>query len=300
MNNLFLSKEFAQFTKITCNRADFIINFLSETPYIKPAILPIAHFNHVYVTVTKNNNKITRDVKTIIAHYDRVPNTIGANDNSAAVFILLHYIKNIMCKNLNSSCNLRIIFTDGEEAKENILDKNVPIKMGSYPLVKLLEKVGIISEDIFVFDCMGRGTIPILQKVTLPNGVDSKFSSKFNLLYQKTQDILKKATDRNYKILPTGYSDNASFFACKIPCVNITMLPEVESNNYSDALNKNPDLAQYVTNKKDFLSNNNPLKKQLPKTWQIMHTMDDNIQNLTYESIAIFIKILNTIILGQP
>ena len=75
------------------------------------------------------------------------------------------------------------------------------------------------------------------------------------------------------------------------------MLPNDEAQNYMLALQKIPSLSQFVRNPSLPLDDNEKaaLKKLLPKTWQLFHTPQDNLESLTPASFEIVAKILATI-----
>ena len=219
--------------------------------------------NHIYVKFPMSHYNKGCKVKTVIAHYDRVPNTPGANDNSAAVFSMLLWA--VRLNNMGNSGrphNIRLILSDGEEKGELGVTSQ-----GAYSLAALFRKLKIINDDIFVFDCMGRGTIPILTETQLPKTVSRDFAESFYSLEKRAQDLIKSACGDKWCTLPCNYSDNAGFIANGIPAVAITLLP---SNEVSHAL-----------------------KGGVPKTWLLNHSMEDNLSSVDPKSFEITAKILD-------
>lgn len=276
------------FTRQDCDRKKFILNYLKDST-LDVSVIQLMGFNHIYVRFSKDNYDARYKTKTIIAHYDRVMGTEGANDNSFCVLVLLNYL--IYLSNKASSkessldekmYNIRVIFTDGEESN----------KQGSFYLASLFSRLKMVDDDIYVFDCMGRGTIPILSKTILPKQVDKEFQRRFSSLYARAERILLLSSNICYSVLPTFYSDNASFLINGIPAVSITMLPIDEVQKYLYCLKEKPTLESYVLNRKEYGANMN---FYLPYTWQLFHTKSDNCKSITAESINAFIRILNTI-----
>ena len=205
-------------------------------------------------------------IKTVIAHYDRIG--IGANDNSAAVFCLMEWARSVVPEpvegpHMVAQHNIRLIFTDGEELGE----QGGVHQQGAFPLAQTFRKLGITNDDIYVFDCMGRGDVPILAEAKIPPDVPTKFLTAYSELEQRTKQILQSVSNGKWFTLPVNYSDNASFIANGLPAVAITMLPSNE--------------VQQV------------LSNQTPATWDFMHTPQDNLASLTPVSFEIFFKIMN-------
>ena len=255
---------FSDFISPTCDRARFIQNYL-KTGGRDSTIIPLEGKNHIYVKFPKTHYNPMFRIKTVIAHYDRIG--IGANDNSAAVFCLMEWAKS--CAALRepqgphaSQHNIRLIFTDGEE-----LGKGGITEQGAFPLAQTFRKLGITNDDVYVFDCMGRGDVPILAQAKIAPNVPTQFLTKYSQLEERTKKILQTCSNGKWFTLPVNYSDNASFIANGIPAVAVTMLPSEE--------------VQQV------------IQGQTPKTWQNLHTPQDNLESLNPGSFELFFNIIN-------
>ena len=213
-------------------------------------------------------------IKTVIAHYDRIG--IGANDNSAAVFCLMEWARSMVVSTsstttgfrsttTNAQHNIRLIFTDGEELGET----GGVAQQGAFPLAQVFRRLGITNDDIYVFDCMGRGDVPVIARTSIPPNVSTKFLKAFSDLEQRAQRLLQSSAGGRWFTLPCSYSDNASFIANGIPAVAITMLPSAE-------------VEAVVANGSC-------------KTWELLHTPGDNLSSLTPQSFEIFHNILNNL-----
>ena len=260
---------FKDFISPTCDRARFIQDYL-KAGGIDSSVLQLEGKNHICVHFPKNQYNPLFRIKTVIAHYDRIG--IGANDNSAAVFCLMEWARTFTVPGLNPTVpepveghNIRLIFTDGEELGE----QGGVAQQGAFPLAQTFRKLGITNDDIYVFDCMGRGDVPILAEAKIPPDVPTKFLTAYSELEARTKAILQSVSNGKWFTLPVNYSDNASFIANGIPAVAITMLPSDE--------------VQLVMN------------GQTPPTWEYMHTPQDNISSLNPISFEICYKIINTL-----
>jgi len=256
-----IPSSFNDFIAPDCNRAAFIQNYL-KTAGLEAPILQMEGKNHIYVKFPQAQYNSMFRIKTVIAHYDRIG--IGANDNSAAVFCLLEWAAQLMRLAPPAFHNIRLIFTDGEE-----LGSAGVAEQGAFPLAQVFRRLGITNDDIFVFDCMGRGDVPVLTQTILPAKTPAKFVKDFSVLEQRAASLLQTSANGRWFTLPCNYSDNASFIANGIPAVAITMLPSAEVTTATQGIQ--------------------------PQTWQLLHTAGDNLTSLTPQSFEIFHIILNNL-----
>lgn len=278
-----------QFISPQCDRMHFIIAYLKERG-VQAVVMPSDGRNHIYIVFPKSSYNQKFRIKTVLAHYDRAEGSPGANDNSFAVCMLMNWA----CRLNTENCchNIRLIFTDGEEIGGG---KAAGINQGAFSLAKMFRRLGICGDDVFVFDCMGRGLLPVLAKVTLPHGITPQFKKQFEDLFRRTVLLLQSAYG-SPAVLPVSYSDNAGFIANGIPAVCVTMLPFEEAASYASALMQNAALEQYVTNKKCPTGiPETVFYNSLPYTWRLFHTADDSAQTLTAQSAAVFERILNAL-----
>ena len=257
-----IPSSFQDFIAPDCDRAAFIQKYLNAAGLEAP-ILQMEGKNHIYVKFPQNQYNPTFRIKTVIAHYDRIG--IGANDNSAAVFCLLEWAAKLSRLVPPAFHNIRLIFTDGEElgAMGGVAEQ------GAFPLAQVFRRLGITNDDIFVFDCMGRGDVPILTQTILPHKAPAKFIKAFSELEQRAATLLQASANGRWFTLPCNYSDNASFIANGIPAVAITMLPSAEVTAATQGIQ--------------------------PQTWQLLHTQGDNLASLTPQSFEILYNILNNL-----
>ncbi len=265
-----ISPAFKEFISPTCDRARFIQDYL-KAGGVDSSVMSLEGKSHIYVKFPPQHYNPMFRIKTVIAHYDRIG--IGANDNSAAVFCLMEWARGVALRQAQEprdtqgpqnviQHNIRLIFTDGEE-----LGAGGITEQGAFPLAKTFRKLGITNDDIFVFDCMGRGDVPILAQAVVPPNVSTKFLKEFSDLELRAKNLLKAASGGKWFCLPCNYSDNASFIANGIPSVAITMLPSEEVETV--------------------------LATGTCPTWQMFHTPQDNFESLNPQSFVLFHAILN-------
>ncbi len=278
-----IPSSFNDFIAPDCDRAAFIQNYLNQAGLEAP-VMQMEGKNHIYVKFPQSQYNPTFRIKTVIAHYDRFPGSPGANDNSAAVFALMEWAAQLarfaqytVVESVETTAvshrgapqgyfhNIRLIFTDGEElgAAGGVAEQ------GAFPLAQVFRRLGITNDDIFVFDCMGRGDVPILTQTILPSKAPARFVKDFTALEQRAASLLRASANGRWFTLPCNYSDNASFIANGIPAVAITMLPSQEVSAVTQG--------------------------ESPFTWRLLHTQGDNLTSLTPQSFEIFHNILNNL-----
>lgn len=287
-----LPPDFIDFLQPDCNRKEFIQEKLLSYG-INSSSIVIDGKSHIYVDFSKNNYNTRFKIKTLVAHYDRVPSSTGANDNTSGVFALIEAAKRLSTSDFVH--NTRIIFTDGEEdGRFGVLEQ------GAFSLAKRLKELNSIDGEVFVFDCVGRGEVPVISEIEFPKNVDVSFYRKYMNLISNTNSIISNYSPYNNMILPTSFSDNAGFIANGIPAVLITMLPKDEVANYMSNLKRIPGLKESVLNRKleDVPNKSQPeyiLRESIPLTWKYFHTQYDNITTLTPVSFSIISKIIDEI-----
>lgn len=290
---MYISSDYKQFIESVKNRRDFIIEWLKNNG-VKAVVMPVDGFDHILVVFPKEAYNPLFKIKTVIAHYDVFPGSPGANDNTSSVFSLMVWA--VWLYRCGFKHNIRLIFTDGEEMAEKsaqeIKEKGIALQ-GSFALADVFKRLNITDDDVFVFDCVGRGTIPILSRSVLPLKVSSKFKKNFYGLESRLEGILRSSCGGRFVRLPIPYSDNAGFLAHGIASCAITILPENEVNEYMYNLMRVPCLEDFVINHR--VPKNvkvEDLAKLLPLTWKKFHSTEDNILSLTEESFVLMERIL--------
>lgn len=276
------SEDFISFIHPKTQRLLFIRNWLSERN-IESSVISLENKNHIFIRFPQNQYNPTFKIKTVIAHYDRVAESEGANDNSFAVFTLMNWA--LKLSKSKTTHNIRLILTDGEEAANGLNSQ------GAFHLAGFLQKIGIAQDEVYVFDCMGRGNIPVLCDTKLPFEASPVFKKSVKKLEEKTMRLLKSASS-DCLTLPASYSDNAGFIARGIPAVTITMLPSDEIEAYMKLLMKTKIKKVEDLNQPRFRKDYETL---YPKTWRLINSENDKKETLTAESQGIFEKILENL-----
>jgi hypothetical protein len=281
-----LPASFSNFTASDCDRGQFIIDYLASNG-IRASVIQLASLRHIFVNFVSSAYSPLFKLKTVLAHYDRAKNSPGANDNSAAIFELLEWAVRLN-KSGRGQHNVRLFFTDGEEG---IGTQGSVQKQGAFGIASGLKALGIVNDDVYVFDCCGRGDVPVLSMAGVKNTGSATFKKRFNDLYHRTEDLLRASASGNWMTLPVPYSDNAGFLACGIPAVAITMLPSVEATRFLYDLRQDKKLEAAVL--ANSALGDSELNKKLPETWRLIHTPADNVASLTPKTFSIMAKLLD-------
>lgn len=133
------------------------------------------------------------------AHYDAVPGSFGANDNAAAVCILLHLAQTLQLRGITAE----FAFFDAEEDN----------RAGSRFYVQQLEKGSVTA--VVNLDLCGYGDMLVLY--------DKGCAKKAALRPFCAKAMLEKHGGQLVKFLPE--SDDASFRGTRIPTLSIAVAP---------------------------------------------------------------------------
>jgi hypothetical protein len=224
----------------------------------------------------------------LIAHYDRVDGSPGANDNSAGVFILMEAALRLGLEGLS---NWLIIFTD----KEELIGGQGIVEQGSYSLALGLKEGGLGGARYYIFDACGTGDTLILSTTVdrLMRRRDSPAIRRSRIQADALRErALLRARGTTERVLevPTPFSDDAGFLRAGIASQTITMLPWKEASAYAALLELRPSLADnLISREADPFSGNSRknarqlLKIFLPETWQNLNGPQDSYARLTPE-----------------
>jgi len=222
----------------------------------------------------------------LTAHYDRVDGSPGANDNSAAVFMLLKAALRLGELGLNRWI---IVFTDKEELRsgEGIREQ------GSYSLAKKLCRLGLENARVFNFDACGTGETFVvsstadylLEKNQKPSF--RKTSQRMKALRERVFDAARKLHISHMLSVPTPFSDDAGFLQGGIPSQTITMLPSGEAAPFASLLRNRPDFADAVI---AGMAKDSADRQLLPETWRCINGPADSHSRLTPENFERIVR----------
>lgn len=308
---IFLSDKFLSFIRPDADRLSILKKELADrrTDF---SIIQIDGKNHVYVHFPRHAYNPAFKTKIVLVHYDRAPNTPGANDNSAAVFAVLEWITRL--NSLQNTHNIRIFFTDGEELgtddpaenkflfdsqntayngtpQHSAAEADMPhLQQGAFGLADRFRKLGIIHHDVIVIDGCGRGDTLVISSAGIHSQGSMRFKKQIAQLYKRMISLAKRTAVNSWITAPVPYSDNAGFIASGVPAVAVTILPKQEAAYYMQQLQQDEALARNIMTHSKNLD-----KTKLPATWNMMHTENDTPENLTMTAFELTGKFLDAL-----
>ena len=262
-----------------------ILGSLIDTMRLNSLVFPVGERRHFFILPRNRRFNSAggfpfRGQSPVIlaAHYDRVPGSPGANDNSAAVFQLLRTAFRLTERGTG---HWIMIFTDGEElgAGEGLENQ------GSFALAELLRQGGLGDARVFIFDACGTGDTLVISSTTdciLGNGEAAGFRRIRQLAGDLREQALRAA--RNLRldkvlVVPTPFSDDAGFLRAGIPAQTVCMLPAGEAAPYASLIRMHPEFAGRLlagTIRQDTAD-----RFDIPETWRCLNGPSDSRLRLT-------------------
>ncbi|MDR0502355.1 MAG: Zn-dependent exopeptidase M28 [Treponema sp.] len=251
---------------------------------LNSAVIPVAGNRHIFIF--PSGQKSLRSAGGIFpfrnqspylfsAHYDRVKDSPGANDNSIAVFHLLK-----AASLLPGSSPWMIVFTDKEELSPGESLK----EQGSYSLAEKLKSWGLEKTKVYNFDACGAGGALIISTTTDLILKDSE--SEYMRLVRKNIKLMRDHAFNTASLLqfdkvmfaPTPFSDDIGFLRAGLASQTITMLPENEARQYEELLRSRDDFADLLLS--GGLRSQSE-RRLLPETWRSLNSPSDSPSRLT-------------------
>lgn len=280
-----LLKDLGDFCRQDSDRYNFLINWLTREE-ISHNVIPTGDARHILIRLDKERPYLKRYyVKTLVAHYDRVSGSPGANDNSAAVLQLLYSVR--MLKKLKYAHNMQIILTD----KEELTPDQSLTNQGAYQLGRLFREKSINNCIFFIFDMCGIGDTLIygqtgLQLLKSKEAKDSRY--KKDVLHMEhfskvLSSLFLSFRNGEYFNINLLFSDDLGLLLNKYPSVQLSILPyeeainvkknliSVDSTQWQDILDSGMLSEKY----KDFI------ERFLPPSWKNNHSVHDKVETLT-------------------
>ena len=218
-------------------------------------LVRIGRFRHVQVRGGRPALP-QRGEKVLIAHYDRVAGTPGANDNGASVLAMVDYL----CRTKGRGA-MRVVFTDGEE----LISGETPAAQGAYALAThwgpvpelfpvVFDMTGI--GDTIVLGHLGEQLIRRTRDEPLPTDLDN-----YGRIRLRARRWLATCGAGDTLEIDTPFSDDLGLFLAGIPATQVSLLPRKQAVAYRRTQRSAP--------KAD------AMQKNLPSAWKTMHTPED-------------------------
>ncbi|MGL4524139.1 MAG: M28 family peptidase [Spirochaetia bacterium] len=247
---------------------------------------------HLLIRFDQHQYSPYEKTKVFVAHYDRVPGTPGANDNSAAVFQLLCHAGRLSQE--STHYNVQILFTDGEE----LLGGNHPNQQGAYQIANLLREQGIHNCRFYVFDMCGIGDCIViggagsllLQQARSDGLISANFYNAAIQELQFTASKIREFQGRPADWIYSSFSDDLGLLLGGYPASCISVLPTEEAATaHSNWKQVTQNETAMLSLKRGYL---NPafqkvIHAMLPQTWQTWHSPEDRIDLLERRSFVL-------------
>ena len=280
-------ERFFEFIAPDADRFNVLLEHIQKLG-LNAAVIPIEGNRHFFIFPRGKNIKpsaggsfpFRRGSPVILtAHYDRVPGSPGANDNSAAVFQLMGAALQL---DKQGADFWMVIFTDKEELQSGEGIQN----QGSFSLAKKLKGMGLNNARIFNFDACGTG-----DTLVFSNTVDYLITKNKRPGFQRAsriiRDLREKAFDTARRLhiskvisVPTPFSDDAGFLQGGMPVQTITMLPSAEAKSLSMVIRSRPDFIDLLFSGS---TNKSAVRRLIPETWRCLNGPSDSYLRLTPE-----------------
>jgi len=269
---------FPEFISAQADRFTLLRSVLDDCS-LSHQVLEIEDKRHIFVGGPLDSGKLI-----FTAHYDRAPQSPGANDNGAAVFQLIKTMLNFGFR--KNDGEVLFIFTDGEE-----LSKGESLRLqGSYSLGLFLKKNGMGNSPIFSFDACGTGDTLIISTASeelLKNETGEGAETarrKAQALRRTALEAARTAHLEKVLLLPTPFSEDAGFLLSGMTAQTITVLPQNEA-------------ALVRGNEKKWFTNKD--RRLIPETWRSLNGPGDSPLRLTPEHWKIIPAIAEALATGR-
>jgi len=256
-------EDFQEFCHIDCKRSSYLHRLLTR---LNLPFRGMAQGEAYNILIIPGHQNLSRLDRLFTAHYDRIKGTFGANDNSAAVFQLLHHALHLQ-ENPESN-RTAILLTDREEFQFSRREE----KQGAYYFARNFRGAPFL-ERVFLFDMCGIGN-KLLQ------------SSTFHNKQNPPQELKKRLEDSPFSPLsvPLPFSDDLGFYQAGVFAQLFSLLPQGELPYLKDwkTSQGSPSPPESYRDYK----NRNPRgqRENFPPSWGVNHTLEDTIQSLQPQS----------------
>ncbi|TFG83307.1 MAG: M28 family peptidase [Spirochaetales bacterium] len=213
--------------------------------------------------------------KVVTAHYDRVPGTPGALDNSAACLQLWRYLSEG-----KDAYNLSAVFTDREE-----LSGRPATEQGSFALGKAFGSLGLGAPLVFTLDVTGRGdALVVSESASWLRGEGGTMDRLAAEVEDTAADLLRVVAGRmpiHRGRIPFG--EDLGFLRAGLPALALTVLPRDEAEELAGPVGV-PSWAMP----------SRPRGRR-PHTWSLLHGQEDTPDHYTDAAFELMEKLLRAL-----
>jgi len=244
-------------TELFCRPETDRYRFLTEELNrngITASVIPTGPLNHFLIRPGGERGYDGRYLlKTLVAHYDRVPGSPGANDNGASVMQLLRLARYL--EECRYTHNCQILLTDGEEIRRDG-DRS---SQGSYRLGELFRARGLDGTAMIILDMCGIGDTMIYS--TGREKLTGTLSAEEERCFRPVMELITTYSRGKALPIPEKFSDDLGFLAHNFLTLQVSLVPWRERNNLQEG--------------------------RMPESWETMHTPWDSPEKLESRSFRI-------------
>jgi hypothetical protein len=286
---------FGDFVSAGADRFSLLVSLLEEGGLVgdvDSATVTLAGHRHIFVPADRLDKK---KAVILLAHHDCVAGSPGANDNGAAVFLLIEAVLNLR---RNRIPNWLVIFTDKEE-----LQRGEKLTcQGAFRLAQVMKEAGFKKNPCFIFDTVGRGgtlVISTTAKYLLRDNPELLWSGASLTMRKAVEDLNYRALDAarrlnlmRISLLPTPFSDDAGFFRAGFPAQTITALTEGEAFRFQLLVRRNPAVINSLIAEQGGAAPGMDESGSFsyPETWRLINSPRDTADTLTPEHFSMIRK----------
>ena len=262
-----IDEDLFPFCRPGCDRYLFLESWFNREE-IEASIIRTGDLRHFLIRPGGEKSYDKRGyLKTLVAHYDRVPGSPGANDNGASVIQLLRLCRYLEDARYTHNC--QILLTDGEELNRG----KKPVDQGSYLLGRLFKNNGLDRTVMIILDMCGIGDTMVYS--TGREKLTGQATLREKELFRPVIDLIP-AYSRG-KALPAveKYSDDLGFLAHDFLTLQVSLVRWKERVSLEEG--------------------------KLPESWRTMHTPGDVPEDLEKQSFRImegFLKGVSKTLIG--
>ena len=247
--------------------------------------IPIAGGRHIVVPVPGAGILDDEYYRvTLVAHYDRVENTPGANDNAAAVFQLLAHWEDI--NRLGWHHRTQFLFTDREELTGNM----EAAEQGSWHLGRHLKRLKVNNVLFFVLDMTGIGNTPVWGRSVRKVGILPGHHAHSHSLNTMEGFLRKFTGGRDFGVNPM-FSDDLGLLMAGYPALQLSLLPAAEADKLLSEHEGHPVEADPSAPARA----RERIRSSLPESWKVNHSPDDGPETLDPAAFNLMARLLRNL-----
>jgi hypothetical protein len=270
---------FSDFIDAKQNRFDVLVSLLGELG-LPASVVKIADRRHIFIPPSSGEVRASgrKAFTVLVAHYDRATGSPGANDNGAAVFMLIE-----AALRLRGTNGWLIILTD----KEELACGEGLESQGAYRLALRMKETHLESGNFFIFDSCGRGDTLVISRMAdclLKNehgGTIAPLKNRLRLLQLRAVEAAKRRLDGRFLLLPTPFSDDAGFLRAGLAAQTITVLPRNEAAAFLSAVRGNESYSAALISREWRIRRG---MENIPQTWRLLNSPADTAEHLDWNN----------------